>query len=85
MKVGRALDVMVLCTAQFNLECCKNYEPNMGPNTIMKMIEIIKKLIKKLLTYNAHKNWQINVYDSPLHSIIQIFDLLVLLVKVESG
>ena len=45
MKVGRPLDVMVLCMAQFNLECCKNYEPNMGPNTIMKIIEIIKNWI----------------------------------------
>ena len=38
MKFGRPLAIIVHYTVQFNLECCKSSVPNMGPNTILKII-----------------------------------------------
>ena len=46
MKFGRPLVIIVHYTVQFNLECCKSYVPNMGPNTILKIKKIIIRRLK---------------------------------------
>ena len=43
MKFGRTLAIIVHYTVQFNLECCKSFVSNMGPNTKKKII-IIRRL-----------------------------------------
>ena len=43
MKFGRTLAIIVHYTVQFNLECCKSFVSNMGPNT-KKNIIIIRRL-----------------------------------------
>ena len=43
MKFGRTLAIIVHYTIQFNLECCKSFVSNMGPNTL-KNIYIIRRL-----------------------------------------
>ena len=40
MKFGGPLDIIVHYTLQFNLECCKSYVTDMGPNTIFKLKNI---------------------------------------------
>ena len=40
MQFGRPLAAIVHYTIQFNLECCKSYVPDMGPNTILKLESI---------------------------------------------
>ena len=40
MKFGRPLAIIVPYTVQFNMECCKSYVPDMGPNTILKIKNI---------------------------------------------
>ena len=37
MKFGGPLAIIVYYTVQFNLECCKSYMPDMGPNTVLKI------------------------------------------------
>ena len=41
IKFGRPLAIIVHYTVQFNVECCKSFVPDMGPNTIF----LIKKYI----------------------------------------
>ena len=38
MKFGGPLAIIVHYTLQFNLECCKSSVPDMGLNTLLKMI-----------------------------------------------
>ena len=44
MKFGRTLAIIVHYTVQFNLECCKSFVSNMGPNTLKKKFNIIRRL-----------------------------------------
>ena len=46
IKFGRPLAIIVHYTVQFNLECCKSSVPDMGPNTILKIIIKIKRRLK---------------------------------------
>ena len=46
MKIGSQLAIIVHYTVQFNLVCCKSFVPDLGPNIILKIIEIIKRRIK---------------------------------------
>ena len=50
MKFGRPLAIIVYYTVQFNLECCKSSVPNMGPNTILKIIFFIIRRLKSEIT-----------------------------------
>ena len=43
MKISRQLSIIVHYTTQLILECCKSGRPDMGPNTIVKIMNIIKK------------------------------------------
>ena len=49
MKFGRPLASIFHYTVQFNLECCKISVPDMGPNTILK-IKNIKRRLKRGIT-----------------------------------
>ena len=46
MKFGRPLSIIVYYMVQFNVECCKSSVPNMGPNTILKIKQIIIRRLK---------------------------------------
>ena len=48
MKLGGPLAIIVHCTVQFNLECCKSPVSDMGPNTILKIKKYISKDILKV-------------------------------------
>ena len=50
MKFGRPLSIIVYYMVQFNVECCKSSEPNMGPNTILKIKQIIIRRLKSEIT-----------------------------------
>ena len=76
MKIGRALAIIVHYMVQFNLECCKSFVSNMGPNTFFfKCLKIIirrlKSEIKKIKTYNPYEIWFSTCYHSRLYSTIQ--------------
>ena len=49
MKFGRPLAIIFHYRVQFNLECCKSSVPGMGPNTILK-IKNIKRRLKRGIT-----------------------------------
>ena len=76
MKIGRALAIIVHYMVQFNLECCKSFVSNMGPNTFLKCLKIIirrlKSEITKIQTYNPYEIWYITCYHSPLYSTIKL-------------
>ena len=59
MKFGRPLAIIVHYTVQFNLECCKSSVSDMGPNTILNMLNVLSKDVlkekKKIPTYNPYK------------------------------
>ena len=62
MKFGRPLAIIFHYRVQFNLECCKISVPDMGPNTILKIIkniskDILKVQLKKIPTYNIYEIW----------------------------
>ena len=51
MKFGRPLAIIFHYRVQFNLESCKSSVPDMGPNTILKIKNIKRRLkrgIKKI-------------------------------------
>ena len=50
MKIGRALAIIVHYMVQFNLECCKSFVSNMGPNTFKKCLKIIIRRLKSEIT-----------------------------------
>ena len=47
MKFGRPLAIIVHYTVQFNLECCKSSVSDMGPNTILNMLNVLSKDVLK--------------------------------------
>ena len=47
MKFGRPLATIVHYMIQFNLECFKSYVPDMDPNTILNMLNILSKDVLK--------------------------------------
>ena len=48
MKFGRPLAIIVHYTVQFNLECCKSSVSDMGPNTILNMLNVLSKDVLKV-------------------------------------
>ena len=50
MKFGRPLAIIVHYTVQFNLEGCKSSVSDMGPNTILKIKNIIIRRLKSEIT-----------------------------------
>ena len=50
MKFGGPLAIIVHYTVQFNLECCKGYVSNMGPNTFFKCLKIIIRRLRSEIT-----------------------------------
>ena len=59
MTFGRPLAIIFHYTVQFNLECCKGYVSDMGPNTILKIKkciskDILKVQLKIIPTYNIY-------------------------------
>ena len=56
MKFGRPFSIIVYYMVQFNVGCYKSSVSDMGPNTILKIKQIIirrlKSEIKKFQTYN---------------------------------
>ena len=46
MKFGRPLAIIVHYTVHINLGCCKSFVPDMGPNTILKILIKIKRCLK---------------------------------------
>ena len=50
MKFGRTLAIIVHYTVQLNLECCKSFVSNMGPNTLKKCFKIIIRRLKSEIT-----------------------------------
>ena len=76
MKFGRPLAIIVHYTVQFNLECCKSSVSDMGPNTILNMLnilsyDVLKVKFKRFPTYNHYEIWSTTCYHSPLHGTIQ--------------
>ena len=74
MKFGRPLAIIVHYTVQVNLECCKSSVPDIGPNTILKILkktlskDVLKvKLQQKNQTYNHYEIWWTTCYHRPLH------------------
>ena len=47
MKFGRPLGIIVHYTVQFNLGCCKNSVSDIGPNTILNMLNVLSKDVLK--------------------------------------
>ena len=47
MKFGRPLAIIVHYTVRFNLECCKTSVSDMGPNTILNMLNVLSKDVLK--------------------------------------
>ena len=75
MKFGGPLAIIVHYTVQFYLECCISSVPDMGPNTILKIIkyipnDILKVKFKKIPTYNHYEIVWTTCYHSPLHDTI---------------
>ena len=54
MKFGRPLATIFHYRVQFNLESCKSSVPDMGPNTILK-IKNIKRRLKRGITKISNK------------------------------
>ena len=61
MTLGRPHAIIVHYTVQFNLDGCKSFVPDMGPNTILKIIVKFKRRLKseivKFPTYNPYEIW----------------------------
>ena len=60
MKIGRPHAIIVHYTVLLNLECCKSCETDMGPNTSLNVIQIIKRRLKSV-NYSSMVNCNINV------------------------
>ena len=50
IKYGGPLAIIVHYTVQFNVECCKSSVSDMGPNTILKIKQIIIRRLKSKIT-----------------------------------
>ena len=65
---SRPLAIIVHYTVQVNLDCCKSSVPDMGPNTILKMKNIIKRRLNSEI-----KNYQLTIlmkFGIPLAIIV---------------
>ena len=76
MIFGGPLAIIVHYTVQFNLECCKSSVSDMGPNTILNMLNVLSKDVLK----DKLKNFQHTILmqklpdmgrPCPLHGTIQ--------------
>ena len=80
MKFGTPLAIIVYYTVLRSIECCKSCETDMYPNTILKIMKIIKIRIEgkwnNFTTYDHDKIWYTTCYHSPLHGTLQFGVLL---------
>ena len=70
MKFGRPLAILVHYTVHLNLECCKSSVSDMGPNTILNMLNILSKDVLKGI-FKTFQHTIIMKFGRPLAIIVQ--------------